>query len=177
MYTLAQFTSDEVFKYVSHLMDNEKKKIGFNLPDGRTFQVKVSSQRLVLFKQNPSCVCCGIKGSIILLQRNTNNEIPHFNFYAVVNNKLVLMTKDHILPKSKNGLNSFNNLQTMCKDCNVLKGNYPITNKQLLEIRGLYLSLLNQGKSHNEAFHKIEKVKKQMCIKNEQKNSIGDRIS
>lgn len=182
MYTLAQFAPNEVFKYVpsydNYSRRDSCKRPEFNLPDGQTFKVKVESKRLVLFKQNPSCVCCGITGEIFLLQRGKEDENPHFNFYAVDNNTLILMTKDHIRPSSKKGSNRLNNLQTMCEGCNGLKGGSLISNEQLLEIKELYISLLNKGKPHKEAFHIIEKVKKQMCGKNEQKSTcIRGRIS
>ena len=34
-----------------------------------------------------------------------------------------LMTRDHILPKSKGGRDHISNMQTMCVDCNKAKGN------------------------------------------------------
>jgi 5-methylcytosine-specific restriction endonuclease McrA len=36
---------------------------------------------------------------------------------------LVLMTQDHIMPRSKGGANRLENLQTMCCVCNNRKGN------------------------------------------------------
>jgi hypothetical protein len=189
MYTIAEFKPDEVFKYVPVGVEkkwDDRKRVEFVIPDGRIFKVKVGSIRLVLFKENPSCVCCGITGSVVLLQRNTEEENPHFNFYAVENDEIkgysvltkqILMTKDHIQPVSKGGSNDLKNLQTMCENCNGLKGGWPITNEQLVEIKKLYLSLRNEGKPHKEAFYVIEEVKKQMCKRNEQTYIIGNRIS
>jgi len=34
-----------------------------------------------------------------------------------------MMTVDHIVPKSKGGLRTLDNLQPMCENCNVKKGN------------------------------------------------------
>lgn len=33
------------------------------------------------------------------------------------------MTKDHIIPKSKGGIDDLSNYQTMCERCNKEKGN------------------------------------------------------
>lgn len=38
------------------------------------------------------------------------------------------LTVDHIIPQSKGGKNEESNYQTLCKECNVLKGDsYPFT--------------------------------------------------
>lgn len=48
----------------------------------------------------------------------------HLNLYAVdENGKEILMTKDHIIPKSKGGKDHISNYQTMCVRCNMTKGN------------------------------------------------------
>jgi 5-methylcytosine-specific restriction endonuclease McrA len=51
---------------------------------------------------------------------------PHFNLYChkpEEGENMVLMTKDHIVPKSKGGKNHISNMQTMCCHCNSTKGN------------------------------------------------------
>ena len=48
----------------------------------------------------------------------------HLNLYAVDDNgDEILMTKDHIMPRSKCGIDDISNYQTMCKLCNEAKGN------------------------------------------------------
>lgn len=96
-------------------------------PRGK-FLTKVNSTRLRTFKQSPECATCHRVGSIWILQSNgplskKNAFRPHLNLYAVDNDKLVLMTQDHILPKSYGGTCHKDNLQTMCTDCNNTKGN------------------------------------------------------
>lgn len=42
----------------------------------------------------------------------------HWNLYALKEGEEVLMTKDHIIPKSKGGRNHLSNYQPMCQKCN-----------------------------------------------------------
>ena len=56
------------------------------------------------------------------------NMILHTFGWAIVididdNGEEILMTKDHILPRSKGGIDDISNYQTMCKLCNEAKGN------------------------------------------------------
>lgn len=87
--------------------------------------VKMTSQRYKLFKEKGcDCVSCGVKGSFFAIEKTKGqaDETYHLNLYAIDNNgNQVLMTKDHILPKSKGGKNSLINYQPMCVICNNLK--------------------------------------------------------
>lgn len=86
--------------------------------------IKMNSHRYDLFKhKGVKCVCCGIEGKYFVKERPAGTDSFHFNLYAVdmLGNE-VLMTKDHIIPKSKRGRNHLSNYQTMCAPCNVAKG-------------------------------------------------------
>jgi len=100
--------------------------------------VKVNSLRLRTFKEKGcTCVQCGLKATYFMKVRGNPTERWHFNLYADVQNgeeepHRVLFTKDHIMPKSKGGPESIENMQTMCVHCNSKKGNSfnePDTNK------------------------------------------------
>lgn len=167
METLASYDPEEVLPDVPDFGKRTVRKT-FTMDDGKSFSVKINSKRLRLFKKNPCCVCCGIEGTIIALERQ-GAETPHLNMYAAnESDQLILMTKDHILPSSREGSNALDNLQTMCSVCNGLKGGYPITNDELKEVRAKYLSLIEGGMKHRQAFHIIEKMKTEMCEQNEQ---------
>lgn len=96
------------------------------------FDVKVSSLRLELFRQNPKCVTCDRMGSLWILEAHRRFETPHLNLYHVgeevqewknlSKDGLVMMTKDHIIPRSRGGPTTLENLQTMCSICNGKKG-------------------------------------------------------
>ncbi len=90
--------------------------------------IHMASDRYKTFKlKGIKCVCCGIEGKYFA-KETTNRNITektrfHFNLYANENGKEILMTKDHIIPKSKGGKNHIDNYQPMCVICNNRKGN------------------------------------------------------
>lgn len=67
------------------------------------------------------CKRCMRKGSYYALETsNPASKRAHFNLYA---DDGMLMTKDHIFPKSKGGIDSIDNMETLCQECNSKKGN------------------------------------------------------
>ncbi len=91
--------------------------------------VNMTSWRYWVFKHKGIvCGCCGKKGAFFSLEKGSNQPktLPyHFNLYdgdPNDENTWVLMTKDHIIPKSKNGKDHLDNFQTLCTICNCLKG-------------------------------------------------------
>ena len=109
------YKPEHIFPYIgNHLKKFEGKPVSMN------------SKRYKVFKKSLQCVSCGIKGKFFALehhkkQRKSTNKF-HFNLYAIKDGEEILMTKDHIIPKSKGGSDSLKNLQTMCCECNSKKG-------------------------------------------------------
>lgn len=93
--------------------------------NGKTYFIKMNSHRYQCFKNSGlKCVKCGIEGKFFAMERGSKCKAYHFNLYAIdENGKEVLMTKDHIIPKSRGGKCSISNYQTMCYPCNQAKGN------------------------------------------------------
>lgn len=87
--------------------------------------IKGNSQRYqTFFTKGTKCVCCGIEGKYFAKEKVSRDKSYHLNLYAIdENGKEVLMTKDHILPKSKGGQDNVDNYQPMCVRCNKAKGN------------------------------------------------------
>lgn len=100
-------------------------------------QVNFRSSRLATFKQGLRCVCCGLRGSFFVKEKHrlTNNLVSlpfHLNLYAIDHHGCeVLMTSDHIIPRSKAPPNLNNNRQTMCVRCNHAKGSRNISISKL----------------------------------------------
>lgn len=96
------------------------------------FKIKTSGLRLKIFTQQTDCSCCDLKGSFFAIQKDKNNkklDKPysgwHLNLYGINSlGEAVIMTRDHIYPKSMGGEETLANSQTMCINCNSAKDNY-----------------------------------------------------
>lgn len=110
--------------------DNRKRIVDFD-GDG----IKMDSQRYFLFKRD-GCVCvtCGLEGTFFRKERDANfnhkqgNQTIeprfHFNLYGINEaGEEIMITKDHIIPKSKGGPDIMSNYQVMCYTCNQEKKN------------------------------------------------------
>lgn len=101
-------------------------------------EVNVTSLRIRLFKaKGTKCVCCGLEGNVFIENKAKNDTVYHLNLYHETEDKdLILMTKDHIVPKSAGGEDTLENLQVMCEDCNSMKSsvNDNLAKDQIIEI-------------------------------------------
>lgn len=123
------FDLDEVLPFLICPYERyPKEQTRRNYPDrdGHMHSVNMQSYRLWTFLTcGTACVSCGKRGSFFSLERDRGNKNgpPHLNLYAINDSgEWVLMTKDHIIPRSKEGGDTQSNLQTMCSTCNYLKG-------------------------------------------------------
>jgi len=135
-----EFKPSDVLPYVTN--SEERKKY---VVDGTEYYVRMNSQRYFAFRASNKCVACGLKGTKMLLEQHPLDKSPHFNFYAAEDDKLILMTKDHIRAKCTGGEDIASNFQTMCCVCNNLKGSHNLTLDSIKKLRHLYN--LNKGKT------------------------------
>lgn len=82
------------------------------------------SQRIQLYKEKGyKCVACGISASYFAIEKTRKDLTYHLNLYCLTRRgEEVMMTQDHIIPKSKGGADRMENLQPMCDKCNCAKG-------------------------------------------------------
>lgn len=73
-----------------------------------------------------ACWCCGIEASCFVASKHKNDiqeKSPVLDLYAYSGTHLVLMTRDHIIPRSLGGSNDIRNLRIGCVTCNRDRGN------------------------------------------------------
>ncbi len=87
--------------------------------------VNVKSLRLNVFKRyGTDCEKCGAKGSHFRI--GSSGQVDNYHLCLIAVNpegREVLMTKDHVVPKSKGGPDRIENMQPMCAICNFEKSN------------------------------------------------------
>ena len=154
MFQIAEFSFNEVLPFIPDAPQRDKVKESF-----AGYDVKVSSDRLILFKRNNKCVCCGIAGNKFVLETHALNQNPHFNLYACVDGDMILMTKDHIIAASKGGNNTLSNYQTMCQICNQIKDDYNINLEELKKVRKSYDSNVKAGMPRKTAWKRALNLK------------------
>ena len=86
-------------------------------------------KHLKIYKEKGlTCARCGLKATHWITEQIPAGDGVNFKYltkpwaYTRLNG-WVLITIDHIIPKSKKGNNFKSNLQTMCAKCNTKKGN------------------------------------------------------
>lgn len=124
------------YKYTDSLWISTSKRIypittvykKYNHTILRHVTVKMGSHRYQTFAiKGTDCLECGIKGEFFALERNADStdENFHFNLYGLDEyNNEVMITKDHIIPRSKGGKNVLSNYQTLCIKCNQRKADH-----------------------------------------------------
>jgi len=101
--------------YIIKLINKEESH---HIIDGT--RVKTEGLRLKSFASKElKCVSCGRKADRFEIAANFTQDNWHLTLWS----DNVQMTKDHIIPKSKGGANTLDNIQIMCTSCNNRKGN------------------------------------------------------
>ena len=120
MTVIAEFSPMDILPWTGPNAEPEEFHI-----KGKTYRVKMGSVRYQTFCKSLKCVKCGVEGTVMRLEYSHGSDPtrPHFNLYAITEEGLpLLMTRDHIIPRSLGGSDAISNQQTMCAPCNSAKG-------------------------------------------------------
>lgn len=117
------------FSYTSEEWINKCKKEFSVVVGNKKFSVVIpmGSHRYQLFaEKGTTCIKCGVEGKYFAVERGvfSSTEKYHLNLYGIGKNGIeIMLTKDHILPRSRGGKNMIDNYQTLCFECNNRKSN------------------------------------------------------
>lgn len=157
------------------------KERNYKLPNG--YLVKPQSLRYKTFANNLTCVSCRLKGCFLALEKSLtdfggNEQLKegrgfHLNLYSLDENGCeVLMTKDHIFPKSKGGSDDVSNLQTMCVKCNEKKADKVIDNidngwgydlQYTKDMKNDFARMTKEREQQDEEFQINEKIQNEIA--------------
>jgi len=156
---LGDFSLEDVLPYISEEESKREYTVG-----EEAYDVRMNSDRYFVFQKNSECVACNLQGTKMILDINPGDQSPHFNLYAEENGRLVLMTKDHIIAKSKGGTDQLDNYQTMCHTCNNLKGAYDLGLDNVRELRQLHNN--EEKLPRKELRDLINRIREEMAASN-----------
>lgn len=121
--TLCTLAVSEVMRYVED-EGCDKVMRTFYDANGAGHEVQVNKKTLNVFKHSgTNCIRCGLKGLYFKIERIDQGRPSLFLYGVDSAGEEVLMTKDHIIPKSWGGQDVMANFQTMCRACNIEKAN------------------------------------------------------
>jgi 5-methylcytosine-specific restriction endonuclease McrA len=129
-----KYSPEEILPHVElrlFAVNNIDVALKTNLPRYRNLdgdKINFASLRLQTFAwKGITCARCGIDGEFFIKEKHhQSDKYFHLSFYAIDGyGKEILMTKDHVIPKSKGGKDHIDNMQTLCTICNAEKGSDP----------------------------------------------------
>ena len=108
---IKEFTVEELLPYTGR----DKPKIVYE-----DYSARTDTRTLQCFAEHGiECYLCGLKGEFFVMEKNLRTEQIYLHLYGVdTDDEVIMMTKDHIVPKSRYGPNTLDNLRTMCERCN-----------------------------------------------------------
>lgn len=157
---IAVFDIDDVLPYICYSSKDPASKRKF-----AGHEVNLSNPKFILFRQYLDnygkifCEDCGVVGNYFALESAKNGEAEvHLNLYGYdKEGDEVLLTRDHILPKSKGGKDACYNMQVLCLPCNKAKGaklKHELFISQMPTVsRGKILGALFKGTRNAGLFH------------------------
>jgi hypothetical protein len=99
--------------------------IGRSLVEVRGVAVSANTESLKTFKKRgPKCWLCGLEGEFFAAEKQRDQEVVHIKLYGKQGKKEVMLTKDHVIPKSWGGRDTMKNYRVLCSVCNNQLGKF-----------------------------------------------------
>lgn len=111
-------------------------------------EISLTGHRMDTFARSNKCVCCEIIGTTFkptIAHGEKQEWTAHLNLYT---EEGIMMTMDHILPKSLGGKTKEDNLITCCKQCNEFKGSAKLS-------WGKIKKVILRTKGHSRSLHLV----------------------
>lgn len=146
---------------INEFMDMRNSGV-FTFKNGK--QIKLTATGKIVLRDNFTCKQCKIKTKYAVIIENINAKEDYYNvaFYTQKRTKegyrYLVMTKDHIIPKSLGGSNNKKNYQLYCVDCNADKAD-TIDNLSSGLVRLNPAQIANAVKDQKELVCVREKIK------------------
>lgn len=81
--------------------------------------LRLSKTAKVIIQGNYRCISCNLVATHVVICKDKGSQVYSARFFGYSNETgWNIFTKDHILPKSEDGRDSYKNLQCMCYSCN-----------------------------------------------------------
>jgi len=132
------YSIDEVINYLSlHKIFSAKSASRSNkkFHNMKVYAEYSAYQLWMKYIDNLACVNCQRKANFFKLHKHQEiKDVYFFQLYCLDQNmSAILMTKDHIIPKSKGGKNNIDNYQLFCRICNKAKRDFDPESLECLE--------------------------------------------
>ena len=126
---------DEILPHIPKYVKLINRSLKLWCPDiDKHITIHLGSARIKLMGRTQECAACKIKGDHFWIESNTRGW--HLNFYAInYHGDPVMLTLDHIIPRSKGGTKASNNIQLLCKKCNGIKQDEKMSPLEIAKIR------------------------------------------
>lgn len=126
---------DEILPHIPKYVKLVHRSLKLWCPDvDKHITVNLGSARIKLMGRTQECAACKIKGDHFWIEANTRGW--HLNLYAInYHGDPVMLTLDHIIPRSKGGTKASNNIQLLCKKCNSIKQDEKMSPLEIAKIR------------------------------------------
>lgn len=152
---------------------------------GKTYRINIGNERYHVLNKQRQCACCGIHATRMFLAEFNENDQQGYNFRVFAETKnnsvedshLVLMTKDHIIPKSEGGSDTLENYQTLCCLCNHMKAHMGLSLEQIRSSLFVAYRIYRGTKVLNETKERLLPLRQkyERCLKTI--DAIGNNIS